>query len=108
MMIHECKVQCHTVDRKTAELTGIEDEGKWLPFIFDMSMVQAAKLSSDEHDSPTYNCTTVFTVDGDTYIIDTPCTEFFKKFKDYNALQIFIKDDEDDDPFVDPSNDLEL
>ncbi len=104
MMIHECKVQCHTVDPKTAELTGLEDKGKWLPFIFNMDIIDAAKLSSDEEDSPTYGCTTIFTSQGDTYIIDTPYEEFFKKFNQYNSLQIIIKeeDDEDDD------NDLEL
>jgi len=106
MMTHQCKVQCHTIDPKTAELTGLEDTGKWLPFIFNMEMVDAAKLSSDETDSPTYNCTTIFTTQGDTYIIDTPFEEFFKKFDKFNSLQIIVKD-EDEDGFSD-DDDLEL
>ena len=101
-MIHECKVQCHTVNPSEMELLGIkEDTGKWLPFIFDMNMIIAAKLSSDEEDSPTYNCTTIFTDSGDTFIIDTPYEEFFKKYQEYNSLYIF-KDEENDE------EDLEL
>ena len=100
MMTHQCKVQCHTMDPKTVELTGAEDKGKWLPFIFNIEIVDGAKLTSDEEDSPTYNCTTIFTTQGDTYIIDTPYEEFFKKFDKFNSLQIIIKD-EDDDTFSD-------
>jgi hypothetical protein len=105
MMIHQCKVQCHTIDPKTAELTGLEDTGKWLPFIFNMEIVDAAKLSSDDTDSPTYNCTTIFTAQGDTYIIDTPYEEFFKKFEQYNSLIIMKADDDD---LGDDDDDLEL
>lgn len=101
-MTHECKVQCHTMDIKTAEDLGIEDNGKWLPFVFSMDIVTAAKLSSDESDSPTYNCTSLFTTTGDTFIIDTPYVEFFKKFKQYNDLQIIIKDEDSEE------DDLEL
>jgi hypothetical protein len=104
MMIHQCKVQCHTVDPKTIELTGLEDTGKWLPFIFNMDIIDAAKLSSDEEDSPTYNCTTIFTTQGDTFIIDTPFEEFFKKFDQYNSIQIFLKEEDDEDS----DGDLEL
>jgi len=106
MMTHQCKVQCHTMDPTTAELTGLEDKGKWLPFIFNMDIVDGAKLSSDEEDSPTFNCTTIFTTQGDTYIIDTFYEEFFKKFDKFNSLQIIIKDEEDDD-FLD-DDELEL
>lgn len=98
-MIHECNVQCHAVDPKTVELTGVEDSGKWLPFIFHMDIVNLAKLSSDEKDSPTYNCTTIFTTTGDTFIIDTPYSEFFKKFKDYSSFSFLKKSfGEDDGP----------
>lgn len=93
-MIHNCKVQCHTMNLKDMESLGIEDNGKWLPFIFDMEMVEAAKLSSDETDSPTYNCTTIFTRSGDTYIIDTHPEEFFKKFTEWNNFSILDKEDE--------------
>jgi hypothetical protein len=105
MMVHQCKVQCHAIDPKTVELTGLEDKGKWLPFIFNMDIIDAAKLSSDEADSPTYNCTTIFTSQGDTYIIDTPYEEFFKKFNSYNNLQIIIKEDDED---INDDDDLEL
>ena len=106
-MIHQCKVQCHAVDPKTIELTGIEDSGKWMPFIFHMDLIDAAKMSSDEQDSPAYNCTTIFTSQGDTFIIDTPFDVFFKKFADWNTMQLFIRDadDEDDKNFGD---DLDL
>ena len=104
-MTHFCKVQCHTMDIKTAEDLGLEDNGKWLPFIIAMDTITAAKLSSDETDSPTYNCTSIFTSTGDTFIIDTPFELFFKKFKEYNELQIIIGGE--DDPNSD-DDDLEL
>jgi hypothetical protein len=91
------------MDAKTAELTGAEDSGKWLPFIFFMDIVDAAKLSSDEEDSPTYGCTTIFTTQGDTYIIDTPYEKFFKLFSEWNIIQININDEDLND-----DNDLEL
>jgi hypothetical protein len=62
---------------------GIEDGGKWMPFIFDMDMIEAAKLTSDEEDMSTYGCTTVFTKHGEAYIIDTPYKEFFSLLKTY-------------------------
>jgi hypothetical protein len=106
-MIHECKVQCHTMDTKTAEDLGIEDKGKWLPFIFSMDIITAAKLSSDEEDSPTYNCTSLFTNSGDTFIIDTPFKDFFKKFTEWNTLQFIIRDDNDSLPPLE-DDDLDL
>lgn len=97
-MIHECKVQCHTMNPTEMDVLGIkEDEGKWLPFIFDMEMVNAAKLSSDEKDSPAYNCTTIFTRNGDTFIIDTPFKEFSKKYQLYFTLDILDTDVDEDD-----------
>jgi hypothetical protein len=93
-MTHECKVQCYSVDPKTAELTGIDDDGKWLPFIFNMDIIDAAKASSDDEDSVSFNCTTIYTTNGNTFIIDTPYTEFFKKFMEYNDIT-----------FIDPSDD---
>jgi hypothetical protein len=68
---------------------GLEDGGKWMPFIFDMDMIEAAKLTSDEEDMSTYGCTTVFTKHGEAYIIDTPYKEFFKLLKE------LYKDDDD-------------
>jgi len=82
-MIHECNLNCHTMDPSKMSDLGIEDAGKWMPFMFHMEMVEAAKLTSDEADAATYGCTTVFTKNGDAYIIDTPYKEFFELFKEY-------------------------
>lgn len=95
-MTHQCKVQCHSMDIKTAEDLGIEDAGKWLPFIFNMEIVDAAKLASDEEDSSAYNCTSIYTTTGNTYIIDTPYEEFFKKFLEFNTIQIVFGGSPDD------------
>jgi hypothetical protein len=62
---------------------GLEDGGKWMPFIFDMDMIEAAKLTSDEEDLPTYGCTTIFSKHGEAYIIDTPYQKFFKLLKEF-------------------------
>lgn len=83
-MMHECNLNCHTIDPTKIDVLGIEDEGKWMPFIFHMDMVEAAKLTSDDADSSIYGCTTVFTRNGDAYIIDTPYQEFFKLLKEFN------------------------
>lgn len=107
IMVHQCKVQCHAIDTKTSELTGLEDPGKWLPFIFNMDIIDAAKVASDEEDSATYNCTTIFTNTGSTLIIDTPYEEFAKKFAEYNTLQFIIKDKDNFDDLSDDT-DLEL
>lgn len=108
MMVHQCRVQCHTMDSKTAESLGIEDDGKWMPFIFTMDMIDAAKLTSDEEGAFVYNCTTIFTNTGDTYIIDTPYLEFFKKFAEYNSLRIIFKEDTGLPPSEDTSEDDDL
>ena len=93
-MTHSCKVQCYSMDKKKAEDLGIEDVGKWLPFIFNMDIIDAAKMASDEITAPEYGCTTIYTNSGTTFIIDTPYEEFFKLFKDYNE-NIISSDDED-------------
>ena len=82
-MIHECNLNCHTMDPSKLGDLGLEDGGKWMPFIFDMEMVEAAKLTSDEEDQSTYGCTTIFTRHGEAYIIDTPYKEFFSLLKSY-------------------------
>jgi len=104
MMVHETNVWCHT-DPKTAELTGKTDDGKWLPFVFSMEIVEAIKLSTDDEESPLYNCTTLFTVQSDTFIINTPFAEFSKKFVQYNSLIIMKSDD---DVELGGDDDLEL
>lgn len=110
-MTHSCKVQCHAMDIKTAEDLGIEDKGKWLPFTFNMDIIDAAKMSSDEEDSSTYNCTTIYTNNGNTFIIDTPYDEFFKKFEEYNTFQIVFKNmppSEESDSSDEKGDDLDL
>lgn len=96
-MIHQCNLNCHTIDPIKMSDLGIEDAGKWMPFMFHMDMVEAAKLTSDDEDLATYGCTTIFTKSGDAYIIDTPYKIFFNLFKEYNAEEL-----------LDPDSDLEL
>jgi anthranilate/para-aminobenzoate synthase component II len=55
-----------------------------------MDIVVACKLTSLEEDSLTYNCTTIFTEHGDTYIIDTQYAEFQKMFVDYHEQPTLI------------------
>jgi len=98
-MLHECNLNCHTMDPTKMSDLGIEDNGKWMPFIFHMDMVEAAKLTSDDEDMSTYGCTTIFTRGGDAYIIDTPYREFFDLLKEFNISTT----EEDSD-----SSDLEL
>ena len=97
-MLHECNLNCHSMDPKDIDTLGIEDTGKWMPFIFHMDMVEAAKLTSEDKDMATYGCTTIFTSGGDAYIIDTPYREFFNLLKEYNM----------ESPTTDDSSDLEL
>lgn len=82
-MLHECNLQCVSLDLSKLEALGMEDKGKWMPFIIDMECIEAAKFTSDEEDDPMYGCTSIYTKGGDTYIIDTPYKEFFKKFKEF-------------------------
>lgn len=84
-MIHTCNIHCHTLDLDKADLMGIEDKGKWLPFAFHMDVVIACKLTTDEEDLLPFGCTTVFTDHGDSYIIDTPYNEFQTIFQMYHA-----------------------
>lgn len=92
-MVHQCNLHCHTIDPSKADLMGIDDDGKWMPFIFHMDLIEAAKLTSDEGDKSTYGCTTIFTRSGEAYIIDTPYEEFFKLYRDFCEP---IVNDEDD------------
>ena len=83
-MIHRCKIQCHSIDKTISELTGEPDPGKWLPFVFNMDLIAAAKLSSDEEDSISFGCTTLFCNSGETYVIDTSFRVFMNKFIKYS------------------------
>ena len=82
-MIHTCNIHCHTLEVEKAELMGLEDKGRWMPFAFHLDIVIACKLTSDEDDSLVNGCTTIFTEPGDTYIIDTPYEQFMPIFKTY-------------------------
>lgn len=85
-MIHKCKVQCHTVNPTDMDLLGIKEEGsKWLPFAFDLGIVNAVKMSTDERGEPSYKCATIFCTDGSTFILDTPYFDFVEKWEEYNT-----------------------
>lgn len=91
-MIHNCNIHCHTLDIEKVELMGIEDKGQWMPFAFHLDTVVACKLTSLDEDSLVYNCTTVFTDHGDTYIIDTPFKKFLPVFTNHYAEEPQAKD----------------
>ena len=99
-MIHTCNIHCHTIDIAKAELMGLDDEGRWMPFAFHIDIVIACKLTSDEDDSLVNGCTTIFTEPGDTYIIDTPYNQFMPLFKDYHSGS--------DDEAMQSKDDIEL
>lgn len=85
-MIHKCKIHCHSIDPTQMDLMGLdEDKGKWLPFALHMGVVVAIKMATDEEDQLAYGCTTIFTEQGDTYIIDTHYEEFEELFAAYHA-----------------------
>jgi hypothetical protein len=99
-MIHSCNIYCHVLDNSD-EMSdfyeGKETKGKWMPFAFHMDVVIACKLTSDEENQDTHNCTTVFTDHNDTYILDTPYKEFLRMFRDYHATEP-LSDNDDDEP----------
>jgi hypothetical protein len=95
MNIHSCQLHCHTIDPEKLDIMGIEDDpGKWMSFAFHMDVVTAIKLTSDEEDNPLFGCTTVFTEQGDIYIIDTKYDEFMRKFMRYHADPASVDDNE--------------
>ncbi len=82
--VHSCKIHCHTIDPSKLELMGMQDDpGKWMPFAFLLDNIVSCKLASDDEELLVCNCTTVFTTDGDTYIIDTLFEDFEPKFRNY-------------------------
>lgn len=102
IMIHTCNIHCHTLDLEKIEIMGIEDGGQWIPFAFHIGIVVACKLTTPDEDSPAFNCTTLFTEQGDTYIIDTPYIDFLKLFMKHNNT--IVKEEEDGEE----SKDLEF
>ena len=75
-MIHSCNVHCHSISGTEAELLGIEDAGKWLPFSFIINTIIAIKQASDDEEERTFNCTTIFMENGESFVIDTPFYTF--------------------------------
>lgn len=84
-LVHRCKIHCHTMDPAQLDLMGVDDVGKWMSFAFHMDIVVAIKLAADQEDLLAYGCTTVFTENGDTYIIDTPYEEFELLFYNHHV-----------------------
>lgn len=108
-MVHSCNINCYSMDDGKAERLGVKDEGKWLPFIFDINIVDAIKLTTDDIEESTYDCTSVYTDKGDIYIIDTPFKKFSEIFKEYKAMvDPFIEDDFTDDDDDEREDDLNL
>lgn len=84
-MIHSCNIHCHSIDMSQADLLGIsKDKGKWLPFAFHMGIVTACKMTTDDEDEIVHGCTTLFTENGENYIIDTPYRIFESLFIQFN------------------------
>ena len=84
-MIYTCNIHCHTINPDKLDLMGLdEDPGKWMPFAFHLDHIVACKLASDDEDLLVKGCTTLFTDNGDTYIIDTPFLEFQEIFKAFH------------------------
>jgi hypothetical protein len=77
-MVHSCNVHCHAYSTTETELLGMEDPGKWLPFSFVIATVIAMKQTTDEEEEPTFNCTTIFMDNGESFVIDTPFYVFQK------------------------------
>ena len=83
--IHSCKIQCHTLDPGKLEELGLDDDlGIWMPFTFHMDIIIGCKLCTDDEESPLVGCTTLFTEQGDNFIIDTPYEEFAQEFREYH------------------------
>lgn len=89
-MIHKCNVHCFSLELENRELLGGKaDAGKWMPFAFDLSMVYAVKLSHDDSEKMTYGCTTIYTEDKETYVIDTPYDRFLILWEQFMTGELF-------------------
>ena len=86
-MIHECNINCKTMEFGMTESLGIDDPGKWLPFIFHLDLIEAIKMTTNDIDEPLFNCSTIFTVNGDAYIVDTSYKKLSKLFIDYQKTK---------------------
>ena len=93
-MVHSCNIYCYSMEAGEASSLGMKDNGKWMPFMFDMDIVDAVKLTSDEEEDFTYNCTTIYTADDNHYVIDTPYSVFSRMFKKYRSfMDLDLSDD---------------
>lgn len=95
-MVHECNVFCHSAESDLMNLLG-KDElsvGKWLPFAFDISLIDAVKMTTDDSESMLYRCSTVFLQSGDTYIIDTKFRDLIALWKQSDGLTFEEGDDD--------------
>jgi hypothetical protein len=89
--VHKCKIYCHSIDPTQADILGVlDDTGKWLPFAFHMDIVVACKLTTDEDDNETFGCTSVFTENGDTFILDTSYKIFQDLFLKYHNVETTV------------------
>lgn len=84
-MIYDCNIFCSTMDEDQAEILGVEDKGIWLPYAFILDSVMAIKMSTHDEESLAFGRTTIFTHDGNTFIIDTPYDKFARVWKEYYA-----------------------
>lgn len=85
-MLHECNVFCHSSESELMDLLGKDDilgVGKWLPFTFDVSLVTAVKMTTDDQESMVYRCSTIFLSSGDTYIVDTLYRDFISVWAEF-------------------------
>lgn len=85
-MLHECNVFCHSSESELMDLLGKDEAlhtGKWLPFTFDVSLVTAVKMTTDDQESMVHRCSTVFLSSGDTYIVDTKYREMISIWEEF-------------------------
>lgn len=71
-MLHKCNIHCYSMDDDISEMMEVEDDGKWLPFMFSLDLITAIKCSSDDKEDFSYNCSTIFPSIGDVFTVDTP------------------------------------
>lgn len=86
--VHQCNLHCHAMDPQHVENMGIKDPGKWLPFSIHMDIIVGCKMATDDPDESICDCTTIYTEQGDTFIIDTPFVEFNTLFVAYNTPSV--------------------
>lgn len=81
-MVLECNIFCRAMSPADEELTGKKDPGKWMEGLIDITRVEAVKITSDDEDEPTFNLTTLYMFNGDSYVIDIPFSTMRRVFKE--------------------------